>query len=122
MSLNQTLTITTMYQTHNNNNYPKHNTIAININKVNKINTVFDCSPSNVLPLKSYMNLKNFSPFLIRMAKGSLLMMCGDAIKFCCENIKLVLHGYYPLRLLGLDLSVSIKSFQDDLKCIWRYI
>ena len=24
MSLNQTLTITTMYQTHNNNNYPKH--------------------------------------------------------------------------------------------------
>ena len=35
MSLNQTLTITIVYQTHNNNNYPKHNT-----------NTVFDCSPS----------------------------------------------------------------------------
>ena len=47
MSLNQTLTITTVYQTHNNNNYPKHNTITIHINKVNKINIVFDCSPLN---------------------------------------------------------------------------
>ena len=47
MSLNQTLTIATVYQTHNNNNYPKHNTITININKVNKINIVFYCSPSN---------------------------------------------------------------------------
>ena len=46
MSLNQTITITTMYQTHSNNNYPKHNTLTININKINKIDTVFDCSPS----------------------------------------------------------------------------
>ena len=41
-----TLTITIVYQTHNNN-YLKHNTITININKVNKINTIFDCSPQN---------------------------------------------------------------------------
>ena len=82
MSLNQTLTITTVYQTHNNYNYPKHNTITINIKIVNKINTAFDCFPSNVLSLKSCMNLKNFSPFLTGMAKGSLLMMCGDVVKF----------------------------------------
>ena len=63
-----------MYQTHNNNNYPKHNTIAININKVNEINTVLTAPPQISTPPQE---------LLLKMAKGSLLMMCGDAIKLC---------------------------------------
>ena len=82
MSLNQTITITTMYQTHSNNNYPKHNTLTININKINKIGTVLDYSPQNSTPFQELL-LKNFSPFLTGMAKGLLPIMCGDAVKFC---------------------------------------
>ena len=75
MSLNQTITITTVYQTHSNNNYPKHNTLAINMNKINKIDTVFDYSPSkhappqNSTPPQEQLLLKNFSPFGYSMTK-----------------------------------------------------
>ena len=54
MSLNQIIIITTVYQTHNNNNYP-----TININKLNKIDTVFDCSPSRVVSQKKLLPLFN---------------------------------------------------------------
>ena len=76
MRLNQALTIIIVYQTHNNNNYPKHNTITININKVNKINTL-------TAPPQELLHKNTFSPFLTRMAKGSVVIMCGDAVKFC---------------------------------------
>ena len=68
------------------------------------------------------INKNNISPYLTEMAKGSLSMLGGEAVKFCRQNINLVLHGSHPLRVLGLDPSDSIKSFQNDLKSIWRYI
>ena len=87
-----------------------------------------DCSPSTYhSPLRAAFLLLNktnlyVSPFLTGMAKGSLSMLGGEAVKFCRQNINLVLHGYHPLRVLGLDPSDSIKSFQNDLKCVWRCI
>ena len=91
-------------------NYPKH--------KQNK-QVFLTAPPQHSAPLQGLL-LRNFSPFFTGMAKGSLPMMCGEAVKFCGENIKLILHGCHPFKLHCLDLSESIKSFQDDLKCIWR--
>ena len=86
MSLNQTLTITIVYQTHNNNNYPKHKTITINKNKVNKIiykqdkykymwahNSPFQYTHSFSFLYYFPPNYVLLSPFLAWIAKGFLL-------------------------------------------------
>ena len=76
----------------------------------------YDISPStHYSPLRVafllLINKHNISPFLTGMARGSLSMLGGEAVKFCRQNINLVLHGCHPLRVLGLDPSDSIKSF-----------
>ena len=110
MSLNQTITITTVYQTHNNNNYPKHITITININKSKQDKHCFW-----LLPFKSCFS-KTSPPFWPEWPKGQ----CSWCVVILTNFAERTSSWSYMAAIL-LDYSVWTSLSPSSLpRMIWN--